>query len=161
MLYLFKQLIKIYVHNYILHIKIKEYFMKTFKIKSLIVMGEEENNITKKEINLHDGLVINREDEHGWLIEAFTDKSYYQYFKKLESIKEIMIQVKITREENDPAFFITEIVSLNEISSEKINVIFEGKIVDHIKSGIEYMLQAVIEGGYQRESLLKQFKELI
>src|SRR5699024_10567888 len=145
--------------------------MKTFKIKSLIVMGEEENNITKKEINLHDGLVINREDEHDWLIEAFTDKSYYQYFnklknknkniKKLESIKEIIIQVKITREENDPALFITEIVSLNEISSEKINIIFEGKIVDHIKSGIEDMLQTIIEEGYQGESLLKKFKELI
>src|SRR5690625_4734896 len=145
MLYLFKQIIKIYVHNYILHIKIKEYFMKTFKIKSLIVMGEEENNITKKEINLHDGLVINREDEHGWLIEAFTDKSYYQYFKKLESIKEIMIQVKITREENDPAFFITERVSLNEISSEKINNIFEEKTVDQRKSRKEAELQAITE----------------
>src|SRR5699024_12573061 len=128
--------------------------MKTFKIKSLIVMGEEENNITKKEINLHDGLVINREDEHGWLIEAFTDKSYYQYFKKLESIKEIMIQVKITREENDQAFFINEIVRLNEISTEKINVIYECKIDNHIKSEIEDMLEANIEEEYQAESLL-------
>src|SRR5690625_3849614 len=108
--------------------------MKTFKIKSLIVMGEEENNITKKEINLHDGLVINREDEHGWLIEAFTDKSYYQYFKKLESIKEIMIQFKKTREENDTALIITEIVTLNEIKLKKINIIIERKIIDKIKS---------------------------
>src|SRR5699024_8473660 len=114
-------------------------------------MGEEENNNTKKEINLHDGLVSNREDEHGWLIEAFKDRSDNQYSEKLETIRAIMIQVKITREENDPAFFITEIVSLNEISSEKINVIFEGKIVDHIKSGIEDMLQAIIEEGYQGE----------
>src|SRR5699024_10164992 len=130
--------------------------MKTFKIKSLIVRGEEENNITKKEINLHDGHVINREEEHDRLIEALTDKSYYQYFKKLDTIKEIIVQVKITREENDPIFFITEIVSLNEISSEKINIIFEGKIVDHIKSGIEDRLQTIIEEGYQGESLLKK-----
>ncbi len=135
--------------------------MKTFKIKSLIIMAHETDNIIKKEIPLKDGLVINREDENGWLIEAFIDKSYYEYFKSLETTKELMIQVKITREENDPAFFITEIISLNEINSEKINVIFEGKIVDHIKSGIEEMLKVIIDEGYQGESLLKKFKELI
>src|SRR5699024_11550084 len=115
----------------------------------------------KKENKINNYNIINREDKYCLLIKKFKKKIYYKYIKKLKSIKEIMIQVKITREENDPAFFITEIVSLNEISSEKINVIFEGKIVDHIKSGIEDMLQAIIEEGYQGESLLKKFKELI
>lgn len=135
--------------------------MKTFKLTTLIIMAHEADNIIQKEIRLKDGLVINKEDEHGWLIEAFVDKSYYEYFKTLQVTKELMIQVKITREENDPAFFITEITSLNEIDTEKINVIFEGKIVDLRKSGIEEMLKTIIEEGYQGESLLKKFKELI
>lgn len=135
--------------------------MKTFKLNTLIIMAHEADNIIQKEISLKDGLVINREDEYGWLIEAFIDKSYYEYFKTLQATNELMIQVKITREENDPAFFITKITGLNEIDSEKINVIFEGKIVDHRKSGIEEMLKEIIEEGYQGESLLKKFKELI
>ncbi|HLR60137.1 MAG TPA: YwpF family protein [Pseudogracilibacillus sp.] len=135
--------------------------MKTFKIKSLTIMAHEDDDIIKKEITLKDGLVINREDGHGWLIEAFIDKNYLEYFKSIQTTKELMVQVKITREENDPAFFITEITSLNEINQDNINVIFEGKIVDHVKSSIEEMLKAIIEEGYQGESLLKKFKELI
>lgn len=135
--------------------------MKTFKIKSLTIMAHEDDDIIKKEITLKDGIVINREDIHGWLIEAFIDKNYLEYFKSIQRTKELMIQVKITREENDPAFFITKITSLNEINQDNINVIFEGKIVDHVKSNIEEMLKAIIEEGYQGESLLKKFKELI
>ena len=83
------------------------------------------------------------------------------YFKSIEHLDEIMIKVKITREENDPAFFITKIIDINEISDKTINVLFQGKVVDHRKSRIEEMLQTIIEQGYQGESLLKRFKELI
>lgn len=135
--------------------------MKTFKLTELKIMAHEADNIVQKEIKLKDGLIINREDEFGWLIEAFTDRRYYEYFEKLQKTKELMIQVKITREENDPAFFITEITSIKKINEDKMNVIFEGKIVDHRKSRIEKMLKSILDEGYQGESLLKKFKELI
>lgn len=135
--------------------------MKTFKLNELKIMAHEENNIIQKKIPLNDGLIINREDESGWLIEAFIDRNYYEYFNDLKPIKELMIQVKITREENDPAFFITKIVSINKINTDKMNVIFEGHIVDHRKSRIEKMLKSILEEGYQGESLLRKFKELI
>ena len=135
--------------------------MKTFKLKALKIMAHETEDIIQKEITLKDGLVINREDESGWLLEAFIDLSYLDYFKKLEKTDELMIQVKITREENDPAFFITKIIGVNEISDNEINIIFQGTIVDHRKSRIEEMLRVIIDEGYQGESLLKKFKELI
>lgn len=135
--------------------------LKTFKLKGLVVMDNEEDKLKRKEISLDDGLVINREDKYGWLIEAFIDKKHLDYFKSIETIEEIMIKVKITREENDPAFFITKIIAVNEISDTKINVLFQGKVVDQRKSRIEEMLQAIMEQGYQGESLLKRFKELI
>lgn len=122
---------------------------------------DEEEKVERKRIELIDGLVINREDEHGWLIEAYTEKRYLNYFKSIEHLDEIMIKVKITREENDPAFFITKIIDINEISDETINILFQGKVVDHRKSRIEEMLQQILEQGYQGESLLKRFKELI
>lgn len=122
---------------------------------------DEEEKLERKQIDLIDGLVINREDKYGWLIEAYTEKKYLDYFKSIEHLDEIMIKVKITREENDPAFFITKIIDINEISEKTINVLFQGKVVDHRKSRIEEMLQTIIEQGYQGESLLKRFKELI
>lgn len=122
---------------------------------------DEEEKVERKRIKLIDGLVINREDKYGWLIEAYTEKKYLDYFKTIEHLDEIMIKVKITREENDPAFFITKIIDINEISDTTINILFQGKVVDHRKSRIEEMLQKILEQGYQGESLLKRFKELI
>ena len=135
--------------------------MKTFKLKSLEMMENKDERIQKKTIPLTDGLIINREDELGWLIEAYLDSKYESYFKKMQQYNELMIKVKITREENDPAFFITKVIGINEINEGKINVLFQGKVVDHRKSRIEEMLQMIIEEGYQGESLLKKFKELI
>lgn len=135
--------------------------MKTFKLTELNIMAHEPDDINQKNITLKDGIIINREDEYGWLIEAFIDRSYYEYFHNLQAKKELMIQVKITREENDPAFFITKITGIKKINEDKMNVIFEGKIVDHRKSRIENMLKSILDEGYQGDSLLKKFKELI
>jgi len=135
--------------------------VKTFKLKGLQIMPDEEDVVEPKEIVLHDGLVINREDDLGWLIEAYIDRTYWDYFTQLEPLDELMIQIKITREENDPAFFVTKIVGINEIGNDKMNVLFQGKIVDHSKRRIEKMLEMIIEEGYQGRSLLEKFKELI
>lgn len=135
--------------------------MKTFKLKGLKVMENKEDGIEAMEVSLLDGLVINREDELGWLIEAYTNETYQDYFTAIEHIEEIMIQIKITREENDPAFFITKIVGINQIGTDKMNILFQGKIVDHSKNRIEKMLEMIVEEGYQGESLLRKFKELI
>lgn len=124
-------------------------------------MSDQEDQAEAKEIMLHDGLVINREDELGWLIEAYIDRTYWEYFEHIKDLEDIMMQVKITREENDPAFFVTNIVSLNEIGEDKMNVLFQGKILDHSKRRIEKMLEMIVEEGYQGRSLLEKFKELI
>lgn len=136
--------------------------MKTFKLKGLAVVDNEKESekMRKAKFELIDGLVINREDEAGWIVEAFLSKEYYAYFADLQDESDIMIQVKITREDNDPAFFITKIIDITDIG-DKMNVIFQGNIVDHSKSRIEELLQQIIEEGYQGESLLKKFKESI
>src|SRR5699024_12546392 len=106
--------------------------MKTFKLMGLEVMGNEQDGVEQTAVTLIDGLVINREDNNGWILEAYVDEQYLSYFEKLVDIKEIMLQVKITREENDPAFFITEKISIKEISEQRINVMFGGRVIDHI-----------------------------
>lgn len=135
--------------------------MKTFKLKGLKIVSDKEKEISSKFITLIDGLVINREDDLGWIIEAYIDKSYRPYFESIEKKQKLIIQAKITREENDPAFFITEITGINDISDDNINIIFQGIVVDHRKSKIEELLEKILEQGYQGESLLKKFKESI
>ena len=135
--------------------------MKTFKLKGLQIVADEKKEIAPKKIPLIDGLIINREDDIGWLIEAFIDTSYKAYFAELEGTEELMIKVKITREDNDPAFFITKLIAMNDISDARVNVIFQGDLVDHRKSRIEELLEEILEQGYQGASLLKKFKESI
>ena len=136
--------------------------MKTFKLKGLEIVENQEDDVKQTKIPIIDGLVINREDGNGWLVEAYIDASHKNILEKLkENTSEIMIQVKITKETNEPAFFITSIVAINDIKENRINVLFQGNVVDVQKSKIEEMLKTIIEEGYQGASLLKKFKELI
>lgn len=136
--------------------------MKTFKLKRLEIIEDKDEDIILTDIPLLDGLTINREDdENTWIIEAYTEKTYLEFFKKLEEENdEVLIQVKITKESNDPATFLTSIIGINEIGSQ-MNVLFSGIIVDKQKSKIQEMLTTLVEEGYQGESLLEKFKELL
>lgn len=135
--------------------------LKTFKLKSLEILEQQGEEIKKHSIELKDGLIINREDDRNqWTIEAYLDHSYLTFFNRMKEIRdEIMIQVKITKESNDYATFITSIVSINEIGSD-MNVLFLGTIIDRQKSKIEEMLVTLVEQGYEGKNLIKKFKEL-
>lgn len=134
--------------------------MKTFMLKALNIIEEnEDGNVIHKEIKLIDGLIINREDEENqWIIEAYTDRKYLSYFEKLRDKNDIMIEVKITKESNAPATFMTSMIGLNEIDSQ-MNVLFKGTIaIDQHNSRIEHMLKKLIDKGYHGEELLEKFK---
>lgn len=124
-------------------------------------MEEKDGEIIPHRIPLIDGLIINREDDKNqWTLEAYVESSYMPYFEQLSKNKdEILIQVKITKESNDTATFITSIIGMNEIGSN-MNVLFLGNIVDRRKANIESMLTTLIEEGYQGKELLKKFKEI-
>lgn len=133
--------------------------MKTFKLVALDLIEQKEEEVVQNNIPLIDGLIINREDDDNtWLMEAYTEHSYFELFTALQEYDEILLQVKITKESNEPATFITSIAGVNEIGGN-INVLFIGTIVDQQKNKIEERLVALIEKGYQGEELLRKFKE--
>lgn len=134
--------------------------MKTFKLKSLKIIQDTDEEVIRKHIPLIDGLIINREDDaNQWVIEAFIEETFYAYFESLNDTQnEVIIQVKITKESNAPAIFITKIIGLNQIGTH-MNVLFKGTIIDHHKEEIEDMLQSLIEKNLQGEELLRQFKK--
>lgn len=133
--------------------------MKTFKLKALKIIENKDQDIVEKVIPLHDGLIIDREDdENQWVIEAYFADTYWDYFNHLkEQNAEVMIQVKITKKSNEPASFITSIIGMNDIGS-RMNILFKGVIMDHPKSEIEVRLKALIEAGHQGSQLLSELK---
>lgn len=136
--------------------------MKTFKLAALEILDNQNSRMVQQSFPLLDGLVINREDEQDrWVIEAYLEHKFFGFFQNLnEKQEEVLVQVKISKESNEPATFITGIIGINEIGAH-MNVLFRGTIVDHHKSIIEDKLKALIDEGYSGEDLLDKFKEQI
>jgi len=134
--------------------------MKTFKLISLDIIEEKDEDITQRRIKLLDGLIINREDDHGrWIIEAYVDQSYQDFFQTMcNKHEEIMVQVKITKPSNQPATFLVTPIDTNVIG-DHINVIFMGSIVNRQQEQIEKTLRQLMDEGYQNEELLAAFKK--
>ncbi|EIJ80347.1 hypothetical protein PB1_08297 [Bacillus methanolicus PB1] len=126
--------------------------MKTFKLISLqIVEGTD-----LKDIELQDGLIINKEDDlNTWLIEAYTKKSYLDCFK---AGNEMIVQVVISKKENDPASFLTKVHSVKEFENN-ISVLLEGTLKRTRNEYAELVLGDLLKKGMTGENLLIEFKE--
>ncbi len=132
--------------------------MKSFKLYSLDVVDGE----TTVEVPLVDGLILNKEDENTtWILEAYTDLSLYDYFKKIsEQDRDIIVEAVITKKENAPAYFQTKICSL--IKFEKhISVLFEGQMRRNKSDYSELLLESLMQKGLEGSELLTEFKEKI
>src|SRR3954466_5258501 len=118
--------------------------MKSFKLYSLDVV----DNDTSVEVPLEDGLILNKEDEHStWLLEAYTDLSLYDYFKKIsEKDRDIIVEAVITKKENAPAYFQTKICSLTKFETH-ISVLFEGRIRRNKSDYSELLLENLLQKG--------------
>ena len=130
--------------------------MKSFKLYSLDVVGEDSS----VEVPLVDGLILNKEDERStWLLEAYTDLSLYDYFKKIsEQNQDIIVEAVITKKENAPAYFQTKICSLQKFEGH-ISVLFEGHLRRNKSDYSELLLDSLMQKGLEGKDLLKEFKE--
>jgi hypothetical protein len=129
--------------------------MKTFKLISLAVM-EDEKSI---DVTLDHGLIINKEDEHStWLLEAYTrDLALYDFFKKInDEDREIIVQVVITKPENDPVFLQTKISCL-QLFNEHISVLLQGHLRRTTKNHSQMLLESLLQQGFAGDSLLSEF----
>ncbi|WML41579.1 YwpF-like family protein [Neobacillus sp. OS1-2] len=132
--------------------------MKSFKLYSLDVVGDNSS----VEVPLVDGLILNKEDEHStWLLEAYTNMSLYDYFKKIsEQNQDIIVEAVITKKENAPAYFQTKISSLLKFENY-ISVLFEGHLRRNKSDYSELLLDNLMQKGLEGEDLLREFKEKI
>ncbi|EKN66509.1 hypothetical protein BABA_15407 [Neobacillus bataviensis LMG 21833] len=130
--------------------------MKSFKLYSLDVVGDDSS----VEVPLVDGLILNKEDDRStWLLEAYTNLSLYDYFKKIsEQNQDIIVEAVITKKENAPAYFQTKICSLLKFENY-ISVLFEGHLRRNKSDYSELLLDSLMQKGLEGEALLKEFKE--
>src|SRR5690625_5400776 len=92
-------------------------FRRVLFRSSLQVIEEQ----TKTIIPLHDGLIIDQEDDYNrWIIEAFIDQKYKSFLKKMSKNENVILKVKITKESNKPATFQTTIAHITNIDHRKI-----------------------------------------
>lgn len=132
--------------------------LKTFRLVSLQIV--EEDNL--KDIELEDGLIINKEDENRtWLVEAFIAPEYFDYFQAaFEDQRDMYTQVIITKKENEPAVLKSKVCCVKKLESH-VSVLLEGTFVRTKYRYAELVLTDLINDGLNGKALLDAFKEKI
>ena len=131
--------------------------MKTFKLISLHVTGDHG----LIEINLEDGLIINKEDENRtWLLEASVSASYEDYFQSLlEDEKDLTLQIVISRKENEPAYYYSKLFHIRKLDSDSLSVLFKGSLNRSRSNYAEQVLTNLIEKGVNRTRALNTIQK--
>ena len=131
--------------------------MKSFRLISLQVFNSDDELV---DIDLTEGLIINKEDERNhWILEGFIHKDNYSTL--LDSIKDqerIKLQAVITKPENSPATFDTELLTIKQVE-DYYSVLFEGNIISTQMGYAEMLLEHLLEKGLDTAGLLTEFKE--
>ncbi|TYR75255.1 hypothetical protein FZC79_10855 [Rossellomorea vietnamensis] len=130
--------------------------MKTFKVITLQVVENDD----LKDIEIVDGLIINKEDQKGtWLIEGCMRKEFYDFFRDAQqSAEDIEVQVVISHPENDPAAFMTRISCIKTMDLH-LSVLFEGKLKKMRNEYAELLLDDLVEKGFEGSGLVQEFKD--
>lgn len=129
--------------------------MKTFKLISLQVVKDQG----LMDITLDDGLIINKEDEHNhWLIEAYIPNAFYDFFHDaLLQKAELIVQVVITKKENQPAPLHVKTITVKKLHRH-ISVLLEGTIKNKKYNYEELLLNDLIQKGFTGADLLTEFR---
>lgn len=128
--------------------------MKTFKIAGFYLAGQNE----AQEIELMDGLIINREDDkHSWLIELFVHPKYEEVFRQCEKQEdELKVQVLITHPNNDPALFSARMRGLNHLEGG-LSILLEGRLRQMRNEYAKQVLSDLVYKGLSGENLIDTF----
>ncbi|RFU60734.1 YwpF family protein [Peribacillus glennii] len=131
--------------------------MKTFKLISLQIVSDDRTFI---DIELADGLIINKEDDHNtWIIEAFVTEGHFDAVAHLVPTgQKVNVQAVITKKDNDPAAFKTVVNKTKKVDGHVI-LLLEGHLQKTRSKYAELLLQDLIQQGIVGDALIEQFKE--
>lgn len=131
--------------------------MKTFKLVSLQLLPDNQN---PTELHILDGLIINKENEaNTWLIEAVVDYDHFNLFEEITADSEkLTVSCIITKKDNIPAYFdatIADVRKMDQIAS----ILFRAKIRNRRREAVEFLLDTLVDEGYNGEDLKNAFKD--
>ena len=131
--------------------------MKTFKLVSLQLLPD---NQSPTDIELLDGLIINKENEaSSWLIEALVTYDQYDLFeKKMTGLDKLTISCIITKKDNLPAYFEATIAGIRKMDGF-VSILLRGMIRNRRRENVEFLLDTLVDEGYNGEDLKNAFKE--
>lgn len=132
--------------------------MKTFKLVSLTIETEDQ----LEEIVLNDGLIISQENAKGtWIIEAYCARRHLNFFQsQLYEGNDIDAHVIITKPDNNPATFKSQIISIRPLD-QGISVLLQGELRQNNNDYAERVLSELIDTGLAGDDLLKAFRKTI
>lgn len=135
--------------------------MKSFRLCSLTIFTETDNAITKHEIPLFEGLIINKENPNDhWLIEGLIEQDFFQLFNSLKEKNETMlVEATITSKNNLPASFAAKVRVIKHLK-DHLQLLLEAKRLIRKDTFSEIVLKDLIDRGVSGENLLKDFKRI-
>ncbi|OEH92170.1 YwpF family protein [Bacillus solimangrovi] len=134
--------------------------MKTFRLKELSIISQEDNSLKRHHVKLTDGLIINKENELGnWLIEAIIPNEPIELLKELEQQEEpFIIEATISREQNTPVPFSANIRKI-KILDEHTEILLDAKIIMKKDDLSDLLLEELIKEGLTGKALIQEFKQ--
>jgi YwpF-like protein len=129
-------------------------FMKTFKLAELIVYPTNQDSLKGKEMQLTEGLIINKEEDNEWVLEAVLDKEDLTIVNKLSQDGNVVLaQVRITKPENHPALFLVQVQEVNDLEEEG-NVIMRGNLRREDRHDLLMTIQRLRKEGKEESEIL-------
>ncbi|QXE02935.1 YwpF-like family protein [Terribacillus sp. DMT04] len=128
--------------------------MKTFKLAELILYPTNEDSLEGKEMQLTEGLIINKEEDNEWVLEAVLDKKDLAIVSNLSQDGNVVLaQVRITKPENRPALFLVQVQEVNDLEEEG-NVIMRGNLRREDRSDLLMTIQRLRKEGKEEGEIL-------
>lgn len=131
--------------------------MKTFKLVSLQLLPDNQN---PADLRLLDGLIINKENEAStWLIEVLVNYDQFDLFETITAdLDEFTVSCIITKKENIPAYFNATIAAVRKMD-QFVSILLRAKIRNRRREMAEFLLDTLVDEGYNGEELKLAFKE--
>jgi hypothetical protein len=128
--------------------------VKTFKLVELTLYPTDQVSLNEKEMKLSEGLIINKEEDNEWVLEAVLGKADLESVQEIsEDRKVLLAQVRITKPENRPAMFLVQVQEVNDLGDEG-NVIMKGTLAREEKSELFASIKRMRQEGMEEEEIL-------
>lgn len=128
--------------------------LKTFKLVELTLYPTNQDSLNEKEMNLTEGLIINKEEDNEWVLEAVLGKTDLESVQVLSESRNVLLaQVRITKPENRPAMFLVQIQEVNDLGEEG-NVIMKGTLAREDKLDLFASIKRMRQDGMEEDEIL-------